>query len=637
MPRKRLSPLPLLLPAIVIVPLCGVLAYLCVSSWHAADAQAAVSLRLRDSALLIGRELEAAVMRQKAATELISQSPALHLWMKLEGARPTASNKAHSEATLREALNYGRLLPGATLLVASEKTRIVYKNGAPLHALSKSEPEDSWYFSALKAGGAVVTSDPRGFHASTRVMEGGRVLGAVSCTSEVSALAASVLVPGFSQEGLTVALTNGAGEVVVADGAGPTGARTIFEAYPAVEHDVVAAALDALFRSDQVTCFTGTAGTHAVATAAVRTPTPGWYLFVSADFPWRLPLSRMIELAGATAATLVLLLLALLLIGLGRSRSTRALLERYERSHQAARTAFAEIGDSAREAQTASAGLQSLGGQLAREAAAAVQAGAEADALLSRAEDREGELRDGVTARVTLLAQLAAVVHEAVDRSRGLQSAAETIRGSAARAEESLTRVITSGASASHAVDKAAKGIGAISESAQRLRLLSLNAALEAARAGASGHGLSRITEEIRALAEDTHARVQAIAAAIVEAGGSTAGAVAAAQEAGLSVHEGAAASAEAARTVGDSWEGAAPLLRQVDGADTRAASVGEDSSLTDRGRSAVQGLSRIVARVGVLAAEVAELASRAAAGTSRATHAAVDGASQQRNGPESF
>jgi methyl-accepting chemotaxis protein len=633
MPRKRLSPFPLLLPAIVFVPLCGVLAYLCVSSWHAADAQAAVSLRLRDSTLLIARDLEAAVLRQKAATELISQSPGLHLWMKFEGARPTPSNRAHSEAALREAVNYSRFLPGATLLVAAEKTRIVYKNGAPFHALSKNEPEDSWYFSSLKAGGTVVTRDPRAIRASTRVMEGSRTLGAVSCTSDVSALAASVLVPGFSREGLTVALTNSVGEVVGADGAGTSGIRTIFDAHPAVAHGVVAAALDALFRSDQVSYFTSRAGTRAVRTAAVRTATPGWYLFVSADFPDRLPLSRIVELAGVTAATLVLLLLALLLIGLGRSRSTRALLEGYERGHQAARTALAEIGDSARDAQSAAARLQSLGGQLAREAAAAVQSGAEVDALLSRAEDREGELRDGVTARVSLLAQLAAAVHEAVDRSRALHGASETISGSATRAEKELTRVITSGAAASHAVDKAAKGIGAIAESAQRLRLLSLNAALEAARAGAFGHGLSRIAEEIRALAEDTNARAQAIAASLAEAGGSAAGAAAAAREAGRSVHEGVAASAEAARAIGGAWDGSAPLLHQVDGANTSASRGGGDASLTDRGRSAVQGLSRIVARIGVLAAEMAELAGRAAAGTARAAHAAVTGAGSERNG----
>jgi methyl-accepting chemotaxis protein len=637
MPRKRLSPLPLLLPAIVLVPLCGVLAYLYVSSWHAADAQAAVSLRLHDSALLIGRELEAAVARQKAATQLISQSPGLHLWMKFEGARPTPSNRAHSEAALREAVNYSRLLPGVTLLMAAEKTRIVYKNGAPLHALSRNTPEDSWYFSSLKAGDTVVTWDLRAIRASTRVMEGRRTLGAVSCTSDVSGLAAGVLVPGFSREGLTVALANSDGEVVGAGGAETSGVRTIFDEYPAEEHDAVAAVLSALFRSDQVSYFTSTAGTRAVRTAAVRTPVPGWYLFISADFPDRLPLSRIVRLAGVTAATLVLLLLALLMTGLGRSRSTRALLSGYTRGRQSARTALAEIGDSAGDAQSAAAKLQSLGGQLAREAAAAVQAGAEADALLSRAEAREGEIRDGATARGSLLAQLAAVVHEAVDRSLALRGAAETISASAARAEEGLTRVITTWASASHAVDKAAKGIGAIAESARRLRLLSLNAALEAARAGATGHGLSSITEEIRALAEDANARVQAIAASLAEAGGSSAGAAAATQEAGRSVHEGAAASAEAARAIGGAWDGAMPLLHQVDGANTGAARVGEDASLTDRGRSAVQGLSRIVARIGVLAAEMAELAGRAAAGTTRAAHAAAAWAGSEKNGPELF
>jgi methyl-accepting chemotaxis protein len=627
MPSKPTRVVLLLLPAIVLVPLCGVLAFLGISSWQARDARDAASRRLHDSALVVGRQLQQAVARQSALTEALGRSPAVHLWMQLAGSRPKQINTMHFAATQQEALNISRLLPGSSLLMTSEKNRVLYKDGAAVRRVSREEPQDSWYFAALKTGTTAVESGPRSIRTSARIVEGDRVLGAIACVSDVAALASAAIgEPGLAQQGMTVALTNSAGDVVSAAGSGSKGAATIFDLYPGSAHDVVAATLDALFRSDKVSYFTRTDGGRAVRTAAVRTPTPGWYLFLTEEFADRLPTARIIVVAGATAALLALLVLALLAIASARGRSTAILLARAAREREAAAAAWGDIGAAASEAQAAAARLLTLAGQLGRESAAGVQSGAEADALYARAEERETELRAGVSARGGVLNRLAAAAREAIEQSLRTQAAA-AVAESAARAEEELTRVITAGVTTAQAVDKAGRAVSAISEAAQKLRLLSLNAALEAARTGAAGQGLSRIADEIRGLAEEAGTRARTLAESLAEAERSAKEVAAAAQEAGGSVHRGAAVSTELARTQHDTWEKVAGMLPQMDGANASAARLAPEIADADRGRSALQGITRIMGRIGMLASEMTEIAGRAAAQSARAAQTAASAA----------
>jgi RNA:NAD 2'-phosphotransferase (TPT1/KptA family) len=89
-------------------------------------------------------------------------------------------------------------------------------------------------------------------------------------------------------------------------------------------------------------------------------------------------------------------------------------------------------------------------------------------------------------------------------------------------------------------------------------------------------------------------------------------------------VHE---ASADAARVVEGGWEEVTELLSHAENANVSAARLKDDASSTDRGRSALEGFARIVARIGSLAAEVAHVAGRAAADASAITRSAAAGA----------
>jgi methyl-accepting chemotaxis protein len=150
-----------------------------------------------------------------------------------------------------------------------------------------------------------------------------------------------------------------------------------------------------------------------------------------------------------------------------------------------------------------------------------------------------------------------------------------------------------------------------------------MNAALEAARGTGQGQGFARIADEVKNMADETAARARALSGILSEAGGSVEGASRAAQEAGRAVHE---ASADAARARGGGWEEVTGLLAQTENANVSAARLKDDASSTDRGRSALEGFARIVARIGSIAAEVAHVAGRAGADASAIARSAQKG-----------
>ena len=516
MPAKRSGVFSLLLPAIVLVPLAGVLLFLVVSSWQEADSLAA-------RAALATESLE----RQKAATECLSQSPLTWLWVKFQGQRLTPSNRAHEDISLKEIENYGRLLPSAQIFLASENTRTLYTNGAAVKRLVEGDPADSWYFSSLKADKVLVSREAGVVRTSARVMDDGRIWGAV--------------------------------------------------------------------------CLLGDA-----AAPALISP---------------LSVDRLLWLAGVPAGTFLLLVLALLLISGRRMRAMEARLATRDQELHAAAEELALVGGSARGAETAAAQLQGLAERLGAEAAAAAATGAEAGALFARAEARETELRAGIAGRLPLFARLVAAVRDSVERARLTETAARVVGTSASHAEEELSRVITFSAASSHAVDKASKAGAAIGEAMDRLSLLTLNAALEAARAAGPTQAFARAADEVRGMAEETAARARALTATLAEAAGSVEGASRAAQEAGRAVHE---AAADAARAAGGGWEEVTELLSQAENANMSAARLKDEASSTDRGRSALEGFARIVARIGSLAAEVAHVAGRAGADAAAITRSAA-------------
>lgn len=619
MPRTRKGLFPFLLPGLVIVPLAGLLVLLLAMQWRAMDQRAAVQTRVGDVASLIGAELQAGMQRQETATELLSRSPMVWLWVKFQGQRLTASNRSHEQMALDEAANYGKLLPGAAVYLASEKTHTLYRDGAAVAGLSRAEQRDAWYDTALKTEGVVVSADAREVRVSARIMEGTSLLGAVSCVSDAGAVADEALSEVTGETGLAVALTDGAGAVVRALGKGASGASTIFDLYDGTPRDVIRSLMGS--QPGHVSNVVFIAKSRSLLTAAVPTSALGWRLFVSAELPVRMPAVRSVILIAVPVVALGLLLLALAWIASTRLTPLFTRIRLLEQERNDAVGKFQEIGTAALRAHSAAAGLNALAGALTREAAGAAQSGKAAAELFSLAESHDEELRSGIASRLSLLMQITSAARQVIERTRAAREPAAAIGRNAADGEEQLSRVIASGASVSRAVEKALKESEAMGQAGDRLKLLSLNAALEASRSG--GQQLSRITGEISGQAEDAMTRARALSAALTEAGSSMETVAEAAQEAGRIVHETAAALSEVVRAVDGAGEDAETLFARMESANANAELVRNPASTADRGRSAMEGIIRIVARIGTLAGEVTGLAGRVSADCAQAARPA--------------
>jgi methyl-accepting chemotaxis protein len=346
-----------------------------------------------------------------------------------------------------------------------------------------------------------------------------------------------------------------------------------------------------------------------------RTTAPGWYLFVSSDLP-RASAARIIVLAGITAAALALLVAALLLLGIARARGIDRLVRGLEHERDAAAAIVRDVGAAALRLRSAAGTLRERAALLAAEAADGKAAGAEAASLLSKGEERSAELRSGIAARMSLLDDLGLSAKEAAGKSREARSAAETAGLSAADAQEELNRVITMGSAVSLSVENAVKGVDAVVEAAERIRLLALNAALDASRSGGQG---ARVAEDMWKLAEEQAGHALALAAALAEARSSMRIVGRASQEAGKAVHQATEQSAAFAHGLDQAWRGVDAMLSRLEAANSSAAGLREEMGISDRSRSAVDGVARIMARIESLCAEIASLASAVAAESTQA------------------
>jgi methyl-accepting chemotaxis protein len=373
---------------------------------------------------------------------------------------------------------------------------------------------------------------------------------------------------------------------------------------------------------------------RSLLTAAAPISALGWRLFVSTELPVRMPVARSVILIAVPVVALGLLLLALAWIALARLTPLFTRIRLLEQEHDVTLGRFQEIAAAALRAHSAADGLNALAGALAKEATDAAQSGKAAADLFSLAESRDEELRSGMASRLSLLTQITSAARQAIERARATREPAAAIGRNAADVEERLSRVIASGASVSRAVEKALKESEAMGQAGDRLKLLSLNAALEASRSG--GQQLSRITGEISGQAEDAVTRARVLSAALAEAGSSMENVAHAAQEAGRIVHETANASSEIARAVDDAGEGAETLFARMESANANAELVRTPASTADRGRSAMEGIIRIIARIGTLAGEVTGMAARVSADCAQAARPAAAAASAAASGESS-
>ena len=623
MARTRNGLFPLVIPALVILPLAGLACVFLAVRWFGADSDAAVRRRVVNAAATAGKQLEASVQRQSAATQALGTSPMVWLWVKFQGERLSPSNRSHAQWALDEVSNYAGLLPGVTVYMASERTRTVYQGGAAVASLSRG-PADSWYTSSLASVGVLVSDDPHALRTSMRLMNGQILLGAVSCVGDVTALAAGAFSPSEEEPGFSFALADRDGSVILARGEAAAAAPTVFDMYNTAERASVRAMMDDVVRPGAMSVGVFAAKGRRVLTAVTRTTAPGWYLFVSSDLPG-VPVGRIFMTAGIAAAALLLLVAALAFVGITRAKKTEMLVQWLERERSTAAGIARDVGAAALRLRASAGTLRDRAAALASEAATGRSAGSEAAGLLGRSEERSAELRAGIAGRVSLLDELASRAREAVAKSRDARAAVDAVGVGASAAEEELNRVISTGSAVSLSVENAVKGAAAVVEAVERTRLLALNAALETNRTSGQVRGGARVADEMRRLAEEGAGHAQALAAALDEARSGIRVVSRAAQEAGKTVHQAAGQSVDTAQGLDAAQQGVEEIVSRLEAANVSTSRLHEDAVSGDRGRSAVEGIRKIMLRVEELCAEIAGLADAVAAESTQAAQRASD------------
>jgi methyl-accepting chemotaxis protein len=578
MPGKRARLLPLLLPALVCIPIAAAAVFLLVDSWQALDARSAAQARASDAALRAQAALSAAVQRQTDATGLLSRSPLVWLWVKFQGERLTASNRSHADTALADIENYARLVPGMTVYLASAKTGLLYRDGAPVRTLRTSDPQDAWYFDALGTDALLTVAGAGSLRTSARIMNGASLLGAVSCVRSIASIAADVFPPGLATKGLTTAIVDAGGAALAVSTPGSSSVRTARELV---------------------------AGAGPSVQSELPAPAVGGSIIAAAEIP-AVPITRVTLLAVVPAACLALIVAGIAIFGIRGIGRMSALLDRQDREGDSTRTGLVRIRSAASSAQSAAQNLRELAVRLGAEAAAGLVSAAETARTLAGADAQAGSELPSAAERLSLVGQLVSTVRAAVERSRGSDRVGQAVATAAATAEAELGRTITLGASAAGAIGRAAHGADSLVEATNRLNLLAVNAALEAVRAGPSGQGIARIAEEVRGLAEDAARRVKLLAASLSEAGDAVAGSSRAAQDAGRAAHDAAAAAAGCA----GGWEEPAALLERIQAAGAGPQlGPGDMAAKSDRERSAVEGIRTILERIRGLAGQAADLA----------------------------
>jgi methyl-accepting chemotaxis protein len=608
MERTRNGPLPLVVPVLVVLPLVGLALWLSAARWFEADARAALTRRVADAASSAERLLDASVQRQVDATRALGTSPVAWLWVKFQGERLTPSNRSHAQAALDQVTSYAGLLPGVTVYLASERTRAVYQSGAAVAALSPSNPRDAWYPAALAAEGVIVADDPRQVRTSMRVMNGRELIGAVSCVGDISRIAAAALAGSDDERGFAFVLADREGSILISRGPQAGAAASVFDLFDPSERTRVKAAMDVVARPAGMTVDVFASKGKRVLTALTRTSAPGWYLLVSSEVP-SLPAVRGAAIAGVTALALALLVAALLVIGISRSRSVQSVVSRLSRQRDEASTLAQKADADVRRLREAVEKLVGGAGKLEAETAAGREAAAETAALLGQADEQSAELRAGILARLSLFSQLSSRVREAADGARGVPTSAASVGSHAASAEEGLNRVITTGSAVGLALENASAAARGSVETAERARLLALNTALEASRPGGQRRVSPQAAEEMRRLAESAAQGAQELSAALEEARENLRSVSRVAQEAGASAHEAAAGCGEISGQVEASVRAMDETAARLESANASAQSLRDGAAMSDRARSAADGVTRILERISALCGEISAVA----------------------------
>ena len=661
--RPTTGPLPLLVPALVILPLAGLALWYGAWRWFQADARENLSRRLTATAAAVERQVDAAVQRQAEATRTLATSPTTWLWVKFQGQRLTVSNRAHAEAALASITSFSGLVPGLSLFLASDRTRTVYQAGSAVAVITRDDPATAWYTASLASDQVVVSAGSRELRTSMRVMNDRELIGAVSCVTDVRSLADGAFGASEQERDFTFVLADSSGAILAASGRRAADAARAVDLVVAGERPRLERLLGTPARAGEIsTAEFSLQGRRALA-AATLTGAPGWKVLVLADLP-DLPVARTLLVIGIAALALLLTVGALFVMGSRRGRQTRMLVDSVERQldsaerqrdslerdRDAARELARELGSAALRLKEAALQLGDRASALASEAASGKAGSREALRAIQEAEEKSAELRSGITARLPLLEGVASGIRQLVAAAApGEEAASPAASGAAAPAappaavaaaagaEEEINVVLTNGSAVTLALDNAGRSAEAMEAAVERARLVALNAALESSRQGSRRHGSAQAADEMRKIAEETASAARSLVAVLEEARGSMRAVSRAAQEAGRMSHEAAAAlrQEEAEAPSGPApdvrLESLESQLARLEAANVSAGVLRDEAASSDRSRSAAEGVARIMERVGTLCGEIAALASTLSRETSRAaSRAAVPGGSSE-------
>ncbi len=620
MPQPRKSLFPLLLPAILLVPLAAALSILLASTWHARDARETAARMARADVALVGREIETAIRARLAAAELLSRSPAIRQWMEVGG---PLTEQASGE--LAGALG---AFPGASVLAASARDGVLYRDGAAAGALSRDDSVDSWYFAALEGSSGTVLAGAQTaavraavVQASAALREGESAIGAVAVETPLSLIAAeaSRAAPGSP----IVVLTDQVGAILHVAGAAASGARTISDIFPRIERKIFIAAMESPPQARETRLFDDRSGGRPLVIAAARLAAPDWRLFVSETVGETFPPLRAALLAVAGLASLALILVWTGLLAARRRRERAATEQCLATEAREARAMFEEAARRSREARAAVDRISEGSRGIARESEGAVRATGELAPLVARSAAALAE-------RAALLAQAIGVVGQSASGAERAEVAVGAIATAASRAEEALGPAVDAAAAVGRAAGRIKGRIGAIGGLAERARLLSLNVSVDAARGEERGRKLARSVEEIQALAGQAAESARSLASEIAAAAESAESARECAERGGQEMRLVSESAAQAAASLAGIRDLARDIRQETGGASLEslpgaaaAFSLAEDASLSDRARSILEGLSRIGGRIAALSREIDGAAAEAAEGCARAAQSA--------------